>query len=186
MRRTSSKVKRLPKDLRAAIDRAIVAGLTYDEIAVKVSDWVRAGKIAPESAPSRAGIGRYAPGFLAKLEKLNLVREQARAIVSQSEGNGLEMEEAAVSLVLNEIMTVLMPQEQDKQLPPKAIASVAQALSRLQSSSATRERAKLEIARRAKEIERMRVTTKAAEFVQDQGLSAEQVSKLRKFLLQVS
>lgn len=142
-RRGHSKVVRLPVAIRDAVNTLIVSGKTIDEVLAHLRLLVDQGEIPTEAVPSRSGVGRYIKGFTARLEKMDLVREQAKTIVERAEGQGLVVEEAAVSLVLNEIMTILMPEQGI--VDPKVVASVAMALAKLQSSSATRERAKIEI-----------------------------------------
>lgn len=142
-RRRHSKVVKLPVAIRDAVNNLIVSGKTIDDVLTHLRLLVDQGEIPTEALPSRSGVGRYAKGFIARLEKMDLVREQAKTIVERAEGQGLVVEEAAVSLVLNEIMTILMPEQGI--VDPKVVASVAMALAKLQSSSATRERAKIEI-----------------------------------------
>lgn len=143
-RRKHSKVAQLPPAIRGAVHGLLISGKTIDEVIGHLKAMVSKQELAPGEAPSRSSVGRYAKGFLARMEKMDLVREQAKAIVERAEGQGLVVEEAAVSLVLNEIMTILMPEKKGN-VQPKVVASVAMALAKLQSSSATRERAKIEI-----------------------------------------
>lgn len=182
-RRRHSKVVRLPVAIRDAVNTLIVSGKTIDEVLTHLRLLADQGEIPTEALPSRSGVGRYAKGFIARLEKMDLVREQAKTIVERAEGQGLVVEEAAVSLVLNEIMTILMPE--DGKLSPKTVASVALALSKLQSSSATRERAKIEI---RKDLARRAVVAakEVGKMAKSQGLSANAVDEIKKKILGIS
>lgn len=143
--RRHSKVSALPQEVREAVHRAILAGRTYEEIVEHLRGLADQGEIAPEEVPSRSGLGRYGKEFLARMERLRIVQEQARAIVEEAAGSGLVLEEAATSLALNEIMTLMMIPKGGETLTPHVVAQIATAIARLQSSSATRERARIEV-----------------------------------------
>ena len=149
-RRSHSKVSRLATSLRRAIDDAIVKrGATYDELTALVVGWVRAGKLKPDEAPSRAALGRYGKHTLARFEQLDLVREQAKAVVAKAEEYGMVLDEAATNLVLNEIMSVFMQRDPGKPMKPADLARIAAGLGKLQQSSAAREKVKSEFEKRA-------------------------------------
>lgn len=149
-RRAHSKVSKFPPRLRRAIDEAIVKhGKTYDQLVGLVEDWVRDGKIKPEEKPSRAALGRYGKHTLARFEQLDLVREQAKAVVAKAEEYGMVLDEAATNLVLNEIMSVFMQRDPGKPMKPADLARIAAGLGKLQQSSAAREKVKSEFEKRA-------------------------------------
>jgi len=149
-RRSHSKVSRLPASLRRAIDNAIVKeGATYDELTALVGGWVRGGKIKKEEAPSRAALGRYGKHALARLEQLDLVRDQAKAVVAKAEEYGMVLDEAATNLVLNEIMSVFMQRDPGEPMKAGDLARIAAGLGKLQQSSAAREKIKADFDRRA-------------------------------------
>lgn len=183
-RRKHSKVTKLPPAIRDAVHGLLLSGKTIDEVIAYLRGMVAQKELAPGEVPSRSGVGRYSQGFIARMERMDLVREQAKAIVERAEGQGLVVEEAAVSLVLNEIMTILMP-EKEGDIQPKVVASVAMALAKLQSSSATRERAKIEI--RKDMARRAAVTAKeVGRLAKSQGLSANAVDEIKKKILGIS
>lgn len=154
-RRRHSKVSRLPIELRDAIDRAIVKrGATYDELVSLVDGWVHEGKLKAQDAPSRAGLGRYGKHVLARLEQLDLVREQAKSVVSKAEEYGMVLDEAATNLVLNEIIAIFMNRSPNKGLSPGDIARIAAGLGKLQQSSTQREKFKAEFTKRTKAAEK--------------------------------
>lgn len=82
----------LPKDLVRAINERLVAGETYESIAAYLRE--RGHDI------SKSSVGRYGKDFLSKLERLRIVKEQARTIMSEGkDGPALEMTEAAVAQI---------------------------------------------------------------------------------------
>ena len=97
-RRKHSKITSiLPQGLVEAINERLVAGETYESIAAYVR--LQGHEI------SKSAVGRYGKDFLSKLERLRVVKEQARAIVSEGkDGPALEMTEAATQLALQLIM----------------------------------------------------------------------------------
>ena len=72
-RRGHSKVSKLPDEIRAAVDRQIMAGVEYQEIA----DYIN----AMGTQVSRSSVNRYGQKFMVKMERLRLAREQGTAFV---------------------------------------------------------------------------------------------------------
>lgn len=178
-RRSHSKVSRLATSLRRAIDDAIVKrGATYDELTSLVEGWVRAGKIKKEEAPSRAALGRYGKHALARFEQLDLVREQAKAVVAKAEEYGMVLDEAATNLVLNEIMSVFMQRDPGKPMKPADLARIAAGLGKLQSSSAQREKVKGEFEKRAAAAAKKVVAT-----AKKAGLSKATIEQIERDVL---
>lgn len=178
-RRSHSKVSRLATSLRRAIDDAIVKrGATYDELTSLVEGWVRAGKIKKEDAPSRAALGRYGKHALARFEQLDLVREQARAVIAKAEDYGMVLDEAATNLVLNEIMSVFMSRDPGEPMKPGDLARIAAGLGKLQQSSAAREKVKAEFGKRAKAAEKV-----VNEIQRAGGLTKENANVIRAKIL---
>ncbi len=181
-RRAHSKVSKLPPHLRAAIDTAIVKrGATYDELAELVNGWVRAGRIKADDAPSRAGLARYGKYTVARFEQLDLVREQAKAVVVKAEEYGMVLDEAATNLVLNEIMSVFMTRDPNEPMKPADLARIAAGLGKLQSSSAQREKVKGEFEKRtAAAAKKVTATAKKA------GLSKEAIAQIERDVLGIA
>jgi len=181
-RRKHSKVSKLPQDVRDKVHGLILDGKTYEQIIQHLDGMVQEGVIEKEQVPSDSSLSRYTPGFLAKLERSKIAKDQAREIVRNAEGEGLVLEEAAVNLVLNEIMGILIPEDPDKALNPKALASIAISLAKLQSSSSVRERAKISVKR---EIERkVKAAAKQVDkLAKTKGLSKDTVSEINRQIL---
>jgi len=149
-RRSHSKVSKLPRALVDRLNEAIAKhGYTYDELSKMVDDWIAKGLLAREDAPSRSALGRYGKNFLARMEQLGIMREQAKTIVTEAAGDGLVMEEAAVNLVLNEIMTIFMHSDPEQGMKPADVARIASGLGKLQQSSVRREALKMDFEKRA-------------------------------------
>ena len=99
-RRHSKVVKQA--EIRKVVDSLFVQGVTIEKIVAHLKTLAVKGIIAHEDVPSKSSVGRYGKNFMSRLERMDLVREQAKVIVERAQGDGLVMEEAAVSLVLNE------------------------------------------------------------------------------------
>lgn len=169
--RRHSKINRtLPQELVEMVNQKLVGGHTYKEITEYLS------KLGHEI--SQAAIGRYGKDFLSKLEKLKLVKEQARAILTETDGLSLEMEEASVQIALQKIMEFLM--ELDDLQGEKA-SKIMTALARLQSSSVSRERLKMDFRRKAQEA-----AEDVQKIVKQNGLSDAAVEEIRNRILGIS
>ncbi|MGE5551910.1 MAG: phage protein Gp27 family protein, partial [Bacteroidota bacterium] len=73
VQRKHFKVQELPEELRAAIDEQITRGVHYRDIAEYIS------QMGHEIGKS--SVARYGKDFLTRLERIRVVRDQARAIV---------------------------------------------------------------------------------------------------------
>lgn len=169
-RRHSKVTSALPKELVEVVNQKLVGGHTYLEI----TEWLKG--LGHEI--SQASIGRYGKSFLSQLEKLKLVKEQARAILTETDGLSLEMEEASVQIALQKIMEFLM--ELDGLQGEKA-SKIMTALARLQSSSVSRERIKMDYRKKAAEA-----AEDVQKIVKQNGLSDAAVEEIRKRILGIS
>lgn len=132
--RSHSKISKLPASVREAVDKLILSGKTYDEIAEHLQHM--------GEDISRASVGRYGQRFLAQMEKLQLFRDQARVVVdSAGDRPALEIAEAANQMALSAVMEYIM--EIDSLKGAKA-TEVIKALALLERSGVQRERLKLE------------------------------------------
>lgn len=132
--RSHSKISKLPASVREAVDRLILSGKTYDEIAEHLQHM--------GEDISRASVGRYGQRFLAQMEKLQLFRDQARVVVdSAGDRPALEIAEAANQMALSAVMEYIM--EIDSLKGAKA-TEVIKALALLERSGVQRERLKLD------------------------------------------
>lgn len=132
--RSHSKISKLPASVREAVDKLILSGKTYDEIAEHLQHM--------GEDISRASVGRYGQRFLAQMEKLQLFRDQARVVVdSAGDRPALEIAEAANQMALSAVMEYIM--EIDSLKGAKA-TEVIKALALLERSGVQRERLKLD------------------------------------------
>ena len=135
-RRKHHKVAGLPQEIKEAVNQQIVAGHTYPDIAA----WLK----QMGHPVGKSSVGRYGKDFLAKLEVLKQVQEQAEAIISEAKDRpALEIEEAAVKLGLQHIMKYLLDSGGLSAADIKP-GTILTALAKLQASSVSRERVKLE------------------------------------------
>ena len=127
----------LPKELIQAINERLVAGETYEGIAAYLRE--RGHDI------SKSSVGRYGKDFLAKLERLRVVKEQARIIMTEGkDGPALEMTEAATQLALQLIMERLVTAED---LRDAKSSEILKALALLERSAVQREKLKMDAGR---------------------------------------
>lgn len=181
-RRSHSKVTKLPQRLRAAIDDAIAKRrATYDELAAMVEKWIAEGKVAATDAPSRAGLARYGKNYFARMEQLNLMREQAKQVVASAEEYGMVLDEAATNMALNELMAIFMSRDPNDPMKPADIARVMSGLGKLQQSSAVREKLKSDFAARAQAAAK-KVGAKAKQA----GLSKQAIEEIEREVLGIA
>ncbi len=140
-KRSHSKITQLPKEIREAVDRKILDGCTYQEIAEHLNSL--------NHDISRSSVNRYGQKFIAKTEKLKLLQEQAKIIVEQSgDRPALEIVEATSQMALQVIMEHVI--EMDSLKGAKA-TEVFKALALLERSSVQREKLKLDAKKKADE-----------------------------------
>ncbi len=182
--RKHSKVTKLDPEIRKTVHTLLVEGVTIEKIVAHLMELADQGVIGFEDVPSKSSVGRYSKGFMVQLERLDLARSQAKVIVERAQGDGLVMEEAAANLVMNEIMKILLP-ENGKAITPKTVGSIALAVSKLQSSSATRERVKIdvynEMKKRAREAAR-----EIGGMAKKGGLSKQAVEEIKSKILGIA
>ena len=136
--RSHSKISKLPAAVREAVDKLILTGKTYDEIAEYLQHM--------GEDISRASIGRYGLKFLTQMEKLQLFRDQARAVVdSAGDRPALEIAEAANQMALSAVMEYIM------EIDSLKATEVINALALLERSGIQRERLKLDARKKADE-----------------------------------
>lgn len=135
MRRKHSKIEtELPPELIEEVNARLVEGHTYQE----VTDWLK----EMGHQISKSSVGRYGKDFLSRLERLRVVKEQARAIVEESgDRPATEMHEAANQLAVQLIMETLITVPDMKEAE---ITEVLKALALLERSAVSREKLKYE------------------------------------------
>ncbi len=142
-RRKHSKIEReLPPELVEEINARLVEGHTYQEVA----DWLR----QMGHQVSKSSVGRYGKDFLARLERLRIVRDQARAIVEDNADRpATELNEAASALASQLITEALLAAGDAGQGLDKKVTEAIKALALLERSAVARERLKLEFKQKA-------------------------------------
>ena len=166
-KRSHSKVAKLPDEIRAAVDRQIMAGVEYQEIA----DFIN----TMGTQVSRSSVNRYGQKFMAKMETLRLVREQAKLVVeSAKDGPALEMVEAANQMAVQVILERLIEMDDLKETMS---TDVMKALALLERSATNRERLKLETKRKADEAVK---TIEAAATAGRRNLDAETLAFIKE------
>jgi len=177
--RAHSKISQLPNEVREAVDDLLVSGVTYEQITANLREMGH--KI------SRAAVGRYGKDFHSRLEKLKLVRAQARAVTAQTEGEGLELEEASSQILLQYLMEFLLDAEvkdDSGELNTDLVAALPKfmsAVAKIQKSGVAREAFKSDM--------RKRIQSAAQSVVDDiktEGLSDEAVERIRRKILGVA
>mgnify|MGYP001195371940 CR=1 FL=1 len=136
-RRKHFKIDQLPPELVEAINRRLVDGWTYRDLA----EW-----LDKQGAPvSKSAVGRYGKDFLIRLEALKATREKAKAIVeSAPDSPAMELNEAANQLAVTLITETLMSVES---LDGEKISDLLKALAQLERSGVAREKLKMEFNR---------------------------------------
>ena len=158
----------LPAEIRAEVNRLLIEpGVTYDDIQ----------KFLAEKGYdiSRSAIGRYGKGFLAVYQKLRIIEDKSKALVSEV-GEGLVLEETASKLFVQKIIEL---QLEDK-IDPMEIPRILSDFAKLQASSIMRERLKDDF---KKKIDK--AADDVVKTVKKQGLSEETAAEIRKKILGV-
>jgi len=128
--------KELPKELVSEINKRLVDGATYDQITEFIKN--EGYKIG------RSSVGRYSKDFLTRMERLRIVRDQAKAIVEDDpEAPATQMAEAANNLAMQLVMEILMEADVGN-LQEEKLSQVLKAAAQLQRSSVAIEKLKME------------------------------------------
>lgn len=136
-RRKHFKVEMLPGPIVDAVNQKLTEGYTYEAVA----DWL--SQLGHEIGKS--SIQRYGHDFLTRLERLKVVKDQARAIVSSDpDAPATEMHEAANQLAVQLIMESLM---QVPDLEGEKVTEIFKALALLEKSAVAREKLKYEFSK---------------------------------------
>lgn len=131
--RRHSKIDSLPEDVQAEVERLLVEGEYYEDIA----EFLR----KKGYDISKSAVGRYGKEFLNQVRELRIVEDQAKTLVSQAGGDGLVLEEAAAKLAAKSIMKLLL----DNGVNAARIPYLVSDLAKLQMSSVRREALKADL-----------------------------------------
>ena len=166
VRRHSRIGDELPQELKREVDRLLVEGnVTYDDIKAFLEE--KGYDI------SRSAIGRYGKEFLAQYQRLRVIEEKSRTLVSEA-GDGMVLEEAAAKIFAQKIVEAQLLEGFDVLENPRLIADFA----KLQSSTVARERFKRELKEKVEKTAESVV--KAA---RQGGLSDEKAEEIRRKIL---
>lgn len=133
-KRSHSIITKLPDEIRQAIDRKILAGVEYQDIA----DWINSMGVDI----SRSSVNRYGQRFMSKMEKLRLAREQAKIVLENAKDSpALEGVEAASHMAVQVIMEKLLEMDDIKDAKS---TDVFKALALLERSAVQREKLKFD------------------------------------------
>jgi hypothetical protein len=159
-------IDELPPEVRREVDRLLVEGnVTYDDIKEYLA---KKGYDI-----SRSGIGRYGKGFLASYQKLRILEDQARTLVSEA-GDGMVLEEAVSKLFAQKLVEAQLEEDFDVLEHGRLIGDFA----KLQSSTVQRERFKRELKEKVEKTAESVVKT-----ARQGGLSEEKAEEIRKKIL---
>lgn len=153
-------------DKEAFHRRLATPGITYDDVVGWLNE--RGYQI------SRSAVGRYGKDFMARLENLKVVEEKAKAIVSEV-GDALAMEEAAAKIFTQKVLEHLL---QIDDLSGQKFGSLMAAFAKLQASSATRERLKADVDKKAS-----KAAGEVKKLVEKGGLSKDAVEAIEREIL---
>lgn len=146
--------------------RLATPGVTYDDITRWLKD--KGYEI------SRSAVGRYGKGFSAKLERIAEVEQKAKAIVSEV-GDGLAMEEAAAKVFTEKVLTHLLTIDD---LAGQKFGGLMASFAKLQASSATRERLKADVGKKAS-----KAAGEVKKLAEKGGLSKDAVEAIEREIL---
>ena len=156
----------LPAEMRAEVNRLLIEpGITYDDIKKYLDD--------NGYDISRSAIGRYGKGFLAVYQKLRIIEDKSKALVSEV-GEGLVLEEAASKMFVQKIIELQL----DDKIDPTEIPRILSDFAKLQSSSIMRERLKDEFKKKVDKAADDVIKT-----VKKQGLTEEQAAEIKNKIL---
>lgn len=168
-RRSHHKIATLPPEIVSQVNQLLTTpGITYQGVV----DFLATKDIHV----SHSSVGRYGKNFLSRLERIQIVRDQASAIVQEvGDRPATEMAEAANQIAVQLIMEHLMEVDD---LEGEKISEILMALARLERSATGREKLKLEYKLRAQQ------TAKKVEgHLKKKGASAETVRFVREEIL---
>jgi hypothetical protein len=154
----------LPADIRQQVDRLLIEGTTYEQIAAFLKD--------KGYDLSKSSVGRYGKDFLNMLRQVRILQDQAQALVSD-EATGLVAEEAISKLLAVQIFDQLRGD-----MDVKGLSQVIGSFSKLQSSNVQRERLKIDLK------ERMAAAANEVETIaKSNGLSESAVEEIKNKIL---
>ncbi|MHB1026090.1 MAG: phage protein Gp27 family protein [Desulfobacteria bacterium] len=167
-RRKHFKAEALPPEVLDALNRQLAEGRTYREVA----DWLdQMGHPVAKSS-----VARYGRDFLGRLERLRVIKDQARAIVEESPDKpATELAEATNQLAMQLIMESLLKMEDLGEMKGAKTTDLFKALSLLERSAVAREKLKLDF-----RVKVEKATQKIEEIGRAKGLDPETLKVIRE------
>jgi Protein of unknown function (DUF3486) len=161
--RRHGKVHELPSEVRREVDALLTEpGTTYEDVALFLKN--KGHEIGKSS------IGRYGKDFLSTYQRLRIVEDQSRALISEA-GDGLILDEAGGKLMAQKMIEVLMKDKvKDKDLP-----YFADGISRLIKANVSREKFKSEFEKKVN-----KATDDVAKIVKAKGLGKDSIELIKK------
>jgi hypothetical protein len=112
-RRHSKVSDELPREIKSEVDSLLIEGATYEDISVFLK-----GK---GHDISKSSIGRYGKDYLNAYQRLRIIEDQSRTLVSEADSE-LTLEVAGGKLMAQKIIEILLQQDVDtKKIPDLAI-----------------------------------------------------------------
>jgi len=166
VRKHSRVTDELPREIKREVDRLLVEGnATYDDIKSFLE-----GK---GYDISRSSIGRYGKEFLAQYQRLKVIEDQSRTLISEA-GDGMILEEAAAKIFAQKILEAQLSGDFNVMELPRLVSDFA----KLQASTVQRERFKQEIRGRVeKTADSVKKTARKG------GLSEDKAEEIRQKIL---
>jgi hypothetical protein len=138
-RRHSKITDELPPEVQSMIDRFLIQGSTYPEIA----DFLK----AKGYDISKSSVGRYGKDYLAAYQRLRIIEDQSRTLVSEA-GDGLVLEEAGGKLMAQKIIEILLtPDMKGVKIPELAIG-----LASIIKANVSREKFKTDLKKKVEKV----------------------------------
>lgn len=174
MRRKHHKILDLPAGVVDAVNSALARGATYEDIVRMLRDMGH--------EVGKSSVGRYGKEFLARLERIRVVQEQAKAVLEETQGEPLRTEEATTQIALSMIAETLLALPDMRGAKP---VELVRALAHLQSSSASRER--LRMGWRAEQQARaQQAAAEVGKVAKAGGLSDETIRQIEERILGIA
>lgn len=168
IRRHSKVDTDLPQEVRAQVDRLLIENATYEDISAFLK--------GQGHDISKSSIGRYGKAFLVSYQRLRIIEDQSRSLVSAA-GDGLVLEEAGGKLMAKRIIEILL----EKDIDLKKVPDLAIGLASLIKANVGREKFKTDLSTKI---------TKTADAVQKivkrSGLSDEAAAQIRGKILGIA
>ena len=155
----------LPADIREQVNRLLLEGSTYDDVAAFCQ--TRGHDI------SKSSVGRYGKTFFEAYQNIRIFEDQSRALTSEVD-DGLPMEEAVGKMLLQKVLAGLVSGEADVLANSRLISDVAS----LQRSSISLQKHKMDLEKRV-----TKVADEVAAAAKFKGASDEFTEWMRKKIL---